>query len=369
MRISRSGAAAAAVVVAATLFAALRAPSPAAAITGASPVLEKRIIGYSVQHRPIVAYHLGNPRLRRVTMILGQMHGDEHAGIRVASALINGTRSIEGLNLWVIPTLNPDGDVRSTRQNAHRVDLNRNWPDHWAHLTGQYYSGPGPLSEPETRAVRLFLLRIRPAYLVSLHQPLYGVDSTDGGRLDPAFRNRLAANLGLPVKPFRCWGFCHGSMTGWYTTHHYGTAITIEFGWSPTAYMLSTRAPNGIVAALGGRFGPLAAHNPLTTMAVRSTTSLTSVYGWAWDTDHHAAHLYYRAYRDGVYLRPGSARFASPALRATRGVPYGHRYGFTDRPRPGAHTYCIVVTNVGAGTADTRTCRSVVVPAPATPSP
>ena len=101
--------------------------------------------------------------------------------------------------------MNPDGYAAHRRQNAHRVDLNRNWPHRWTNLTGMYYSGTGPRSEPETRAMLAFLRGLRPKYVVSIHQPLYGVDTTDGGALDRAFRNRLARGLGLPLKPFRCW--------------------------------------------------------------------------------------------------------------------------------------------------------------------
>ena len=56
------------------------------------------------------------------------MHGDEHAGVTVADSIIHGKVSVEGINLWVIPTMNPDGNAAHTRQNAHEVDLNRNWP-------------------------------------------------------------------------------------------------------------------------------------------------------------------------------------------------------------------------------------------------
>ena len=58
---------------------------PAGAATG-TLIISKRIIGYSVQHRPIVAYHLGNPDSRtQVVLVLGEMHGDEHAGVTVVN--------------------------------------------------------------------------------------------------------------------------------------------------------------------------------------------------------------------------------------------------------------------------------------------
>ena len=243
-------------VMSALVLSTMSAAAPAATVTAAPPVvLSRQIIGYSVEHRPIWAFHLGDPRAKVTALILGQMHGDEHAGIAVVNSILYGHRRVFGLNLWVIPTMNPDGNVANTRQNAHRVDLNRNWPDHWQPLSGEYYSGPHPLSEPETRAMRRFLLRIRPRYFISMHQPLHGVDSTDGAPLDPAFHRRLVADLGLPSKAFRCWGFCHGSMTGWYTTHRYGIAETIEFGPAPRRAYLVGRVRRGLIAAMGGWFG------------------------------------------------------------------------------------------------------------------
>lgn len=36
-----------------------------------------------------------------------------------------------GIDLWVLDDLNPDGAAADTRQNAHGVDLNRNFPYGW----------------------------------------------------------------------------------------------------------------------------------------------------------------------------------------------------------------------------------------------
>jgi predicted deacylase len=246
----------AAALLAAALLAAGLAAAPAGAATGGGrPVLLGRtVIGYSVQHRPIVAYHLGNPR-KRPEVIIGQLHGDERAGVVLARSIVRGRVPVKGINLWVIPTANPDGYAHHRRQNAHGVDLNRNWPHAWARLSGMYYSGRAPLSEPETRALSKFLRRLRPHYVVSLHQPLRGVDTTDGGRIDPAFRHRLAYRLGLPSKPFTCWSTCHGSLTGWYTARHLGVAITVEFGAHPSRRYLTHKARRAIVTSMGGSFG------------------------------------------------------------------------------------------------------------------
>jgi murein peptide amidase A len=222
----------------------------------ASAVISTRLLGYSVQHRKIVAYHLGDRATGPVMVVLGQMHGDEHAGVRVAQSIIHNAANLRGVNVWVIPTMNPDGDAMHTRKNAHHVDLNRNWPYNWRPLSGQYYSGPHPLSEPETRAVRRFLLDIRPRFVVSLHQPLHGVDAHAGsGPAYRRFRTALSTRLGLPVKNLNCWSVCYGSLSSWFFHRHLGVAVeTVEFGWHPAAAYLTGRVRRGIISALGGHF-------------------------------------------------------------------------------------------------------------------
>src|SRR5690242_9220851 len=101
-------------VVASAFVAMAAAPARAAAVT---PLLGKQVIGFSVRHRPIVAYRLGEPR-KRPDLIVGQMHGDEPAGVRLANSIVHGRASVEGINLWVIPTMNPDGYAAHRRQNA-----------------------------------------------------------------------------------------------------------------------------------------------------------------------------------------------------------------------------------------------------------
>lgn len=234
--------------------------------SGATPtVIGTKLLGYSYHHRPIMAYHLGTPGKTRA-VILGQIHGDEHAGVYVANDVIRGRRVLN-LDLWVIPTVNPDGNIHNTRQSDHGVDLNRNWPNYWARITDRCYTGPNPLryasgcnsgsyplSEPETRAMYRFLVAFKPQLMVSIHQPLYGVDTTDGGARNPAFRDRLSRGLHLREKAFRCWSVCHGTMTGWITHYQSGSAITVEFGYSPSA-ATERAAASALIYAFGGRLG------------------------------------------------------------------------------------------------------------------
>jgi murein peptide amidase A len=212
-------------------------------------VIGTKRIGTSVDDRPIRAYHLGNPEARTTAVVLGSMHGNEKAGLSVVDALRDG-KPVKGVDLWVVPTINPDGVAANTRGNAHGVDLNRNFRHNWAPLTGSYYSGPKPFSEPESRALKRFLDRVDPTFVVSFHQPLYGVGRAGERR---PFLRRLSKGLDLPIKAFNCTGECHGTMTSWFNHNHGGTAVTVEFGSSPSRAYLRGKAAAGTLAAVLGR--------------------------------------------------------------------------------------------------------------------
>jgi protein MpaA len=345
--------------------------SPSASATAAYPAVQQiRVLGYSVLGRPIMAYRMGDPYSATKAIIVGQMHGDEHAGVIVASAIVHSPRAITGIDLWVIPTMNPDGDARHTRQNAHGVDLNRNWPDYWAPLTGQYYAGPRPMSEPETRAMYTFLRSIRPRYLVVLHQPLNGVDTTDGGAKDPAFSRVLAHNLGLGQKAFRCWSFCHGSMTGYMTNHLPGAGITVEFGSRPsTSYLTGVAAP-GILRSIRAGAAALSTRNPRARVDQASAVgSRVTISGWGFDPDD-------RAHAISLALYDGPHRIAVIAtnrwrrdVNAVYRMAGRHGYGFQFAAKPGTHTYCVLFYNIESGAGNTKLCRPVKVAPPTTPAP
>lgn len=186
------------------------------------PVL-RELIGRSVQGRPIYAYQLGPPEGRPV-LVVGATHGDEPAGMAIVTALRRMLPPI-GIELWLIPTINPDGVAAHTAANADGVNLNRNFPYAWRRLggVGRYNSGPRPLSEPETRAVHQFLLRVQPRLAIWFHQHLAVVDDSQGSRSLERTFGRL---VGLPLRPLPDYT---GSITNW-ENHHFpsSTAFVTE---------------------------------------------------------------------------------------------------------------------------------------------
>lgn len=213
-------------------------------------VVERRILGESVRGRPIRAWRLGEPDAPRTAVALAAMHGDEAAPRRILTALRDGG-PIRGVDLWVVPVLNPDGFARHTRRNAHGVDLNRNFPRDWKPLDGEVESGPRPASEPETRAVMRFVRNVDPTFVVSFHQPLNGVDV--GSAKMRWFARRLSEELRLQPNDFDCGSTCHGTFTQWMNPNLDGVNVTVEYPRSPSRKRLEIRAPRQLLRTLGAR--------------------------------------------------------------------------------------------------------------------
>jgi protein MpaA len=236
------------------LAALLVVPPPAGAVRAAgeerSAVVETRVVGLSVKGRKIMAYRVGDPDARVTAVAMATMHGNEPATRHILRGIRDG-RKVKGLDLWVIPTYNPDGLARGTRRNARGVDLNRNFPYRWADLDGSYESGRRPASEPETRAVMRFLEEIDPRRVISFHQPLHGVDTDTK---DPRFARRLARALRLPRTSLDCGGLCHGTMTMWFNHRFRGSALTVEYGARPSRHRMTRQAPRQVLRVLGASF-------------------------------------------------------------------------------------------------------------------
>ncbi len=229
----------------------LTAPAASAVGPDRSAVVQTKRLGTSVRGRPIYAYRVGDPDAKVTAVAMSTFHGNEPATRQILRSIRDG-RKVRGLDLWLVPTINPDGLARHTRKNARGVDLNRNFPWRWADLDGNYESGRGPASEPETRALMRFFTAVRPRFVVSFHQPLHGVDTSV--RSVRRFALRLARGLDLPRKRLVCGGVCHGTFTQWYNHRIQGKAVTVEYGDRPSRHRMRVRAPRQLVRALGGHY-------------------------------------------------------------------------------------------------------------------
>jgi protein MpaA len=191
------------------------------------------VLGRSAEGRPIVLSRHGDAEAERRVLVVGAVHGNEPAGRAVVRALARGPAP-PGAELWLIDDLNPDGTAAGTRQNARGVDLNRNFPHRWrpqGRPFDAFYSGPRPLSEPESRLAARLIRRLRPAVTIWYHQALALVDVSSGA--DAAVARRYARLARLPAKPVGL-GFLPGIATRWQNRTQPGTsAFVVELPGGP----------------------------------------------------------------------------------------------------------------------------------------
>ncbi len=183
------------------------------------------MLGRSVQGRAIGAVVIGPINARAPVLVVGCIHGDEPAGIAVADRLAHAQAPPRS-GVWIVRDLNPDGVAAGTRQNAHAVDLNRNFPYAWRPIGAPgdpQYAGPRALSEPESRIAHALILRLRPRITIWFHQHQ---DLTDNSGGNVRIEQRFARLSGLPLRRLPRYP---GSATGWQDHRLAGTtAFVVE---------------------------------------------------------------------------------------------------------------------------------------------
>lgn len=168
-------------------------------------------IGRTHDDRPLLAIKIsdspGQDEDEPAVLINGGHHGSELLSIEYALDAVRGLleeqadpamrRAAAGLEIWVVPLVNPDGNfhyMHRSRANGRKngrdndgdgvhaswdgVDLNRNYPFQWGALgelgsrslySDGRYRGPGPASEPETAAMMRLANERRFVAAISFH--------------------------------------------------------------------------------------------------------------------------------------------------------------------------------------------------------
>ena len=142
------------------------------------PLLQKlntdnqlQIIGKSVFGKTIYSYKIGKGKTK--IFLWSQMHGNESTTTKALFDFLNLLNSDSELaqqllsvfTFYSIPMLNPDGATLYTRENANKVDLNRDSQN---------------LTQPESKLLRAAFEDFKPDYCFNLHdqRTIFGVSTT-----------------------------------------------------------------------------------------------------------------------------------------------------------------------------------------------
>lgn len=224
-----------------------------------SPIF-KRSLGRTVEGREISVQAnfdlAAEPPPSNSTLLIGGTHGNEPATVCLLEDFLCSRlwAELQEFPTIVLPLANPDGAARGTRYNARGVDLNRNCGFNWR-AECEEPPGPGPWSEPESVALRDFILSARPAKIVSLHWALAEIDAD--GVQSTALAQAMWESMGEEVRrPYRLritepgrgqrrlervYAACPGSLGQWcgYGLEYPGggapAMVTLELPYDPTA--------------------------------------------------------------------------------------------------------------------------------------
>jgi len=175
-------------------------------------IVQLSVIGESLEGREIYAVKISDnaavDEAEPEVLLFALTHAREHLTTEQALDLIayytdnyglrgDITNLVNEREIWILPNVNPDGGeydrigngwYRSWRKNRRHngdgtwgVDLNRNYGYRWGYddtgsspYTGsETYRGPAPFSEPETQAIRDFVLA-HPDLVASISFHAYG---------------------------------------------------------------------------------------------------------------------------------------------------------------------------------------------------
>ena len=190
--------------------------------------------------------------------------------------------------LWFVPITNPDGydytftapATRFWRKNLHDnngdgaitnvdgVDTNRNWPTKWnydlegasAEPSSETFHGSGPASEPEVKALRGLIKRIRPSFQIDYHSFAQLILYPEGWQVEtPSTDTPLMASLAGDDDHPAVAGFDPDVSAELYTTNGDVTDDTYK-AFNTLAYTVELDGGTG--PAVGGTDGTDPAYTP-----------------------------------------------------------------------------------------------------------
>lgn len=152
---------------------------------------ELTVLGYSVLQKPIYMYKVGSGKIK--LLFWSQMHGNESTTTKALFDLFNflesDTKEVldwkKTFTFIFVPILNPDGAELYTRENANRVDLNRDFLQ---------------LSQPESQLLFQLFEEVKPDFCFNLHdqRTIFGAGKTNSPAtvsfLAPSFNEERAIN-------------------------------------------------------------------------------------------------------------------------------------------------------------------------------
>ncbi|GAA4072111.1 M14 family metallopeptidase [Flavobacterium cheonanense] len=158
------------------------------------PLLSKfqtEVIGKSVLGKPIYKYEIGTGKIR--IFMWSQMHGNESTTTKALFDFFNvihsqeeiGVKLLQEFTFCFLPMVNPDGAELYTRENANKVDLNRDSAD---------------LSQPESQLLRKTFEDFKPDFCYNLHDQRTIFGAGNAGKvatvsfLAPAFNESREIN-------------------------------------------------------------------------------------------------------------------------------------------------------------------------------
>lgn len=252
-------------------------------------------LGRTHQGRPIwglkISDHPTEAEDEPAVLFNGMHHASELLSTELALDVVQGllegyrrdasvTRWVDGLEIWCVPMVNPDGNAAFIetsqwvlRKNGRDsdgdgmldpfegVDLSRNYPQGWGGeasgstaFTSHYYRGPSAGSEPETRAIMALADEHRFAASISFHTigrvfyVPYTLPTTEEPRPNVAWAIAEELAAAAPAqrngKPYRVAesGAVAGSDQDWHMFTHGTVALLLEGAYHNPSLEIRTEA-------------------------------------------------------------------------------------------------------------------------------